>query len=146
MRLFVLLFLLNQAIDCLGQNDKLVFGLYFGNDFKNDSVTIHINGRLIANCIQLRERMFVPENLMIEQDTRNIYIRPYNAPVQTLKKINIEGTNIKLEIKMNGIQRSFDLDLNKGKFLYASYKLQRLGRYRLKILEITQQNFAPLII
>jgi hypothetical protein len=146
MRLFVLFFLLNQAIDCLGQNDKLVFGLYFGNDFSNDSVTIYINGRLVANRIQLRERMFSPENLMIEQDTRNIYIRPYNSPVQTLKKIAIARTNLKLEIKMNGIKRTFDMDLNKGKFLYARYKLQRLGRYGFKVLEITQESFSPIII
>lgn len=146
MRLFVLLFLLNQSMDCLGQNNKLSFGLYFGNDFKNDSVTIHINGRLVANNIELRERMYYPENLMIEQDARSIYIRPYNGPVQTIKKIRIDGTSIKLEIEMNGTKRIFDMDLSKGKFLYARYKLQRLGRYAVKLLDITQEDFSPIIL
>lgn len=37
MKLFVLFFLLYQATDCLSQNNKLAFGLYFGNDFNADT-------------------------------------------------------------------------------------------------------------
>ncbi|MGQ0739013.1 MAG: hypothetical protein ACT4OJ_08160, partial [Bacteroidota bacterium] len=142
-RAFPLLLLFTVQI-CIAQNEP-EFGLYFGNDFKSDSVTIIINDIQVAKNIKLRDRMIDPENLMIEQTNKKLTVRPYGESVQLLKKVKIKQSILVLDIYMNTNYRHFVIDLKKGKYLYAEYKFFRVGWHSFKILQIFQWTLPPLM-
>ncbi|HRX93689.1 MAG TPA: hypothetical protein P5158_06225, partial [Chitinophagaceae bacterium] len=121
------------------------FGLYFGNDFKNDSVTISIQGKLIAKNVQLKVRMFDPTNLMIEQDNKMLVVWPYGKSKIELKKVELRDSNLQLMISINNIWQNFHIDLNRGKFLYAHFFPFRLGWSGFKLFKIIQWDYPPLI-
>lgn len=139
------LLLLLIVQNCLAQKEP-EFGLYFGNDFKSDSVTILINSIQIVKNIKLRERMIDPKNLMIEQNSQKLIVQPYGEPSQILKKIQINQSILSLDIYMNTSWRHFVIDLRKGKYLYAEYKFYRVGWSYFKILHIFQWTLPPLML
>lgn len=146
MKSSIVSFFFFMSLNCSGQISQPEFGLYFGNDFKSDSVTIYINGVQVARNIELRNRMYDPMNLMIEQNRQNISVMPYNKPKQVSKKVGIKNSILILDIKMNTIWRSFRINLQTGKYLYAKYKYIRVGWCFFKILEIKQQKWGPFIL
>lgn len=145
MRIKIISLLLLVVQNCYAQ-EELDFGIYFGNDFKFDSVTLSINGILVVEKIQLRNRMYDPKNLMIEQNKRNLLVMPYYGPFDTLKKVLVKNSTLLLDITLNNIRRHFSFDLNKGRYLYANYKYFRVGWSYFKMLQINQERTAPLIL
>ncbi len=141
-----LIFSLFVSAICTSQNSKVDFGLYFGNDFENDSVIVYVNDRLSANNVQLRVRMYSPTNLMIEQNSSNIEVRPYKKPVQRHPRVEVKNSLLRITIHINTIVRSFNIDLNKGKYLYAEFQILPVGWGSVRFLKIDQIDIPPLII
>lgn len=146
LRKIVSIFLLSLIFqNCIAQPEPK-YGLYFGNAFISDSVTVIINGVRVVKNLKLKRRMYDPKNLMIVQDDRRLMIMPFNGPLDTLKKIDIRTSLLILDICMNNIWRRFSIDLRKGKYLYAGYKYFRMGWSCFKVLEISQDTLPPIFI
>ncbi len=145
MKALITCLILHTSLLCRGQENQTDFGLYFGNDFKNDSVTIIANNVLIARNIQLRETMYIPENLMIDQTGNKLTVRPKKGNHKVFHKINVHNSKLDLQIKMNNTDYSFSFDLRKGNFLYARYIVLRGGWSAIRMLVI-EQNSSPCLI
>jgi hypothetical protein len=146
MKILFFLFLFNASFHCFSQEIEPEFAVYFGNDFKNDSVTIFVNGIPIVQNIKLKPTMIDPKNLVIEQNRSGILVRPFYEKNQFFKRIQLKDSVLNLAIAMNNAWQIFKFDLKKGKHLYAEYKFIRIGWSGFRILTITQSNLAPLYI
>ena len=135
--------LLFNSIISFAQKDKLEFGIYFGNDFHNDSVTIYINDVHIVKNIKLKRTMIAPQSLVITQQDKNLFIAPYYESKQTKNKILIQDSIINLRIALNNNWQNFRFNLSEGKFLYPEECFFRVGWYRFRILKIFQSKHKP---
>jgi len=146
MKILSLVFLLNTTFNCFAQEGKTEFAIYFGNDFTKDSVTILINGILVAKNIKLRATMISPQNLIITQDRHNMTVQPYYEPMQTLKKLPLKNSILNLKILINNVWRNFSFNLKEGKFLFPGYNFLEVGKSDVRVLTITQRKRGPLLL
>lgn len=134
------------SFKCIAQDCEPEFGIYFGNDFKFDSVSILVNGITIAKNIQLRSTAISPTNLIIIQDKSGLYVRPHWDKRKVLKRIPIKNSTLILSIQMNNSWQGFKFDLKKGKYLFAEYTYFKIGWSIHKILIITQEMQGPILM
>jgi hypothetical protein len=146
MKSFCVLFLFLVSISCFSQQHKLDFAIYFGNDFRNDSVTIFANRVLIADNIKLSATNISPQNLIIIQEEDHLTVMPHHRPRQILKKVLIKNSMINLLIQMNNNWWSFKFDLKKGRFLYPEFEYLLVGWSTIRILVMSQDKQGPLML
>ena len=146
MKIIALIFPLHIALNCFAQRSESEFGIFFGNDFDNDSVTVIVNGVVIAENVLLRATMISPQNLIIIQDRHQITIKPYSQPKQILKTVQIKNSILNLKIKMNNVWWDFRFDLKEGKILFPEFVIRRIGWSALKILTIRQSQQPALML
>jgi hypothetical protein len=142
----LLIFLSFVSFHCFAQESEPQFGLYFGNDFKDDSVSILVNGVTIAKNIKLRSTAISPQNLIIIQDKSGLNVRPHWAKKRVFKKLPIKDSNLSLCIQMNGKWSNFKFDLRKGKYLFVGYWYFSLGWSIYKVLTINQKISGPIMM
>lgn len=146
MKTLFLLFSLHVSFNSFAQNSEPEYAIYFGNNFRNDSVTITVNGIRIAQNIKLKSTMIDPQNLTIIQDARGITVTPHYEQKQTFKNIPIKNATLNLNMAMNNVVSGFRIDLREGKYLYPEYIFFRIGWSSVRVLTITQSQQGPLML
>jgi hypothetical protein len=146
MKIFLLNILSLISLCCISQYAEPEFGLYFGNEFNNDTVSIKANGIVIAEKIILKPTMYDPENLMIEQRKDFLVVASYGVSSQKIKKVPIENSILIFDVMINRFPRRFTVDLKKGKYIFARFVYIPIGWSTFKILIFEQQQFGPIIL
>ena len=118
--------------------------MYFGNDFDNDSVKLILNDVTIVKGIMLKNTMISPRSLIIYQDKKNLFVKPYYSQSFTLTKLNIKNKILKIDISINNVWSHFILDLKNGKYLIVEYPFEQSREN--DSLRIRQNNRAPLML
>lgn len=146
MKFLLLLFLLFNSLNCFAQESKIEFAIYFGNNFKNDYVTIFANGVLLAQNTRLIPTMIAPQSLIIEQDRSNLVVEPYYEQKRIIKKIPVKNSVLKLVVAINNMPRIFTVNLKEGKYLFVNYIFLRLGWRVITLATVNQNRLGPIYI
>lgn len=132
------------ATTCFSQTRSIIFKIFFGNDFYNDSTTLILNGITVAKNIKLIPTMISPQSLIITQNSKVLLIEPYHGKKYSLPKLKTGKNILSVKVSVNNVWKEFQFNLQKGKFFFAELPIRNDGKKDLNRFSIRQSINGPM--